>query len=168
MWSYPCKTCPHQLDNRNFHGVNEALLTLLPKSFEAATLKDYRPISLIHTVGKLFSKVLANHLAPHLGSLIHPSQSAFVKRRFIQDNIKVMQSMERLLHARNRPCLLMMADQARAFDSVAWPFMLEVLQHAAFPQLWLSWISTLLSMASMRILLNEMPRARICHGRGLR
>jgi hypothetical protein len=44
----------------NLHSVNEALLTLLPKSTEAATLKDYRPISLIHLIGRVISKVLTN------------------------------------------------------------------------------------------------------------
>jgi hypothetical protein len=74
------------LDARNLHSVNEALLTLLPKSAEALTVKDYRPILLIHIVGKLLSKVLANRLAPKLAGLVHISQSAFIKGRFIQDN----------------------------------------------------------------------------------
>jgi hypothetical protein len=143
-----------QLDSRNFHDVNEALLTLLPKSAMASSLKVYMPISLIHMVGKLIFKVIANRLALRLGALVHPSQSAFIKSRFIQDNYKVVQSTARLLHARDKPCLLLKVDLARAIDSVAWPFMLEVLQHARFPRLWINWISTLLSLVSMRILLN--------------
>jgi hypothetical protein len=50
---------------------------------EASRIKDYRPITLIHTVGKLISKVLVNRLAPKLGELVHVSQSAFIKGRFI-------------------------------------------------------------------------------------
>jgi hypothetical protein len=65
---------------------------------EVETLNDYRPISLIHLPGKLFFKVLINHLVPHLGSLIHPVQSVFIKGRFIQDNFRVVQSMAKLLH----------------------------------------------------------------------
>jgi hypothetical protein len=72
-----------RLDTRNFHDVNGALLSLLPKSPEVKTLKDFRPISLIHLLGKLFSKVIANRLAPRLSSLIHPMQSAFIKGRLI-------------------------------------------------------------------------------------
>jgi hypothetical protein len=40
------------LDMRILHNVNEALI------------KDYHPISLIHSIGKLILKVLANRLAP--------------------------------------------------------------------------------------------------------
>jgi hypothetical protein len=62
-----------------------------------------------------------------------------------------------LLHARQQSCPLLKVDLARAFDSVAWQFLLEVLQHIGFPQLFINWISTLLSMASMRILINVNP-----------
>jgi hypothetical protein len=37
-----------------------------------------------------------------------------------------------------------------------------------FPSSWISWISTLLSMASTKVLLNGVPGDRICHARGVR
>jgi hypothetical protein len=43
------------LDMRNLQNVNEALMTLLPKSADAAGIKDYCPIALIHSMGKLIS-----------------------------------------------------------------------------------------------------------------
>jgi hypothetical protein len=74
------------LDFRNLHNTNDALISLLLKSMEAASIKDYRPISLIHVVGKLITKVLANHLAPKLDRVVHPSQGAFLQGRAIRDN----------------------------------------------------------------------------------
>jgi hypothetical protein len=68
-----------RLDMCSFYMVNDSILTLIPKSSNAAALKEYRPISLIHLVGRLFSKVLSNSLAPRLGSLIHSMQSAFIR-----------------------------------------------------------------------------------------
>jgi hypothetical protein len=67
------------MDVRNFQEVNGTLLVLLLKTPDASAIKDYRLISLIHVIGKLFSKVLANRLAPRLGELVHASQSAFIK-----------------------------------------------------------------------------------------
>lgn len=54
------------------------------------------------------------------------------------------------------------------FDSVAWSFLLEVLQHIGFPRRWTNWISILLSTASTKVLVNGKAGRRIIHGRGLR
>jgi hypothetical protein len=125
------------LDSRNLHSINEALLTLLPKKDNDDMLKDYRPISLIHVMGKLLSKALANQMAPHLDTLIHHGQITIIKGRCIQDNFRFVRSSERLLHARNLPQLLLKVDIARVFDSVAWPFLLELLRHLGFHDRWL-------------------------------
>jgi hypothetical protein len=66
----PDLTAVRHLDSRNLHNVNDTLIVLLPKSVDAASIRDYHPISLIHIVGKLFSKVLADRLAPKLGKLV--------------------------------------------------------------------------------------------------
>jgi hypothetical protein len=79
-----------RLDMHNLHNVNEALMTLLPKSLDAVKIKDRRPIFLIHIIGKLILKVLANRLAPWLNEVVHQSQSPFIKGRYIQDNFKFL------------------------------------------------------------------------------
>jgi hypothetical protein len=52
------------LCGRGFQGLNQALLTLLPKRPDAAALGDYWPISLIHIFAKLVAKTLATRLPP--------------------------------------------------------------------------------------------------------
>jgi hypothetical protein len=76
MWAFDALW---HMDLHSFHAVNEALTKLLPKFDALATIKDYRPISLIHSLGKLMSKALANRLAPRLHKMVHPNQSAFIK-----------------------------------------------------------------------------------------
>jgi hypothetical protein len=105
------------LDSRNLHSINEALLTLLPKKDNAETLKDYCLIFLIHMMGKLLSKVLANQMAPHLDTLIHHGQSAIIKGHCIQDNFRFVHSSTRMIHTRNLLWLMLKVDIARAFDS---------------------------------------------------
>lgn len=47
----------------NLRLLNAAFLTLLPKKVGTIHVKDYHPISLIHSFGKLIAKILANRLA---------------------------------------------------------------------------------------------------------
>lgn len=76
----------YELNGRGFVKLNEALITLLPKKLEASTLFDYRPISLIHLMAKLFVKVLLLWLTPRLGELVTVNQSTFIAGRCIHDN----------------------------------------------------------------------------------
>ena len=65
-------------------------------------------------------------------------------------------------------CVLLKIDIAKAFDTVSWTFLLEVLQHMGFGRRWRNWLSIILSSASTKIMLNGHAGRRICHARGLR
>ena len=117
----------------------------------------------MHNFGKLIAKCLARRLA-----LVHPSQSAFIQGRSIHDNFRAVQLTCKTLHQKKQSCLLLKIDIAKAFDSVCWPFLLEVLQWLGFSQRWRDWMSILLGLASTKVLLNGRSGNRIYHARGLR
>jgi hypothetical protein len=85
------------MDCHSFHHPNGALLTLVPKKLNPVTLSDYRPISLIHSFGKIFSKAATNRFAPHLPNLISTNQSSFIKGRLIHDNFRYVLGTAKLL-----------------------------------------------------------------------
>ncbi|WVZ82473.1 hypothetical protein U9M48_029730 [Paspalum notatum var. saurae] len=157
-----------EMDFRSFHSLNDALMVLLQKTDAPAGLKDYRPISLMHSVGKMFAKGLALRLAPRMHHIVKINQSAFVRGRRIHENYHTVQLTCRWLYARRVPAVLLKIDLAKAFDSVAWPFLLEVLERISFPQRWRDWVSAILSSASTKVLVNGRAGLRICHARGLR
>lgn len=64
--------------------------------------------------------------------------------------------------------LLLKLDISKAFDTLSWPFLLEVLQARGFGDTWRRWIETLLSTASSRIILNGHHGPPIQHRRGVR
>jgi len=156
------------MDFRSFHHVNEAAMVLLHKNQQPEGLKDYRPISLIHSIGKLFAKGLAMRLAPHMPQIVKANQSAFIRGRFIHENFRSVQLACRWLRARKCPTVLIKIDLAKAFDTVAWPFLLEVLERVGFPWRWRDWISTMLRSTSTKVLVNGRTGQRIYHARGLR
>jgi hypothetical protein len=60
----------HSVNGCSLQGLNQALIILLPKHCDAASLGEYRPMSLIHIFSKLVAKVLASRLAPRFGDLV--------------------------------------------------------------------------------------------------
>lgn len=130
-----------------FRLLNTAFISLLPKKQDALSVKDFRPISLIHSFAKLVTKII-NRLAPLLPSLIPPNQSAFIKGRNIHDNFLFVRQMVKVLHDKKKAHILLKLDISKAFDSVSWPFLLEVLRHLGFGQRWCNLLCLILSTSS--------------------
>ena len=107
-------------------------------------------------------------LAPKFDMLIDKNQNAFIRERTIQDNFKYIQRASILIRKKKVPMLLLKLDISKAFDTLSWPFPLELLQARGFSQAWCRWISALLSTASSRIILNGHQGPPIKHFRGVR
>ena len=129
---------------------------------------DFRPISLIHSFAKLFTKVLVCRLAPQMGRLVQPNQSAFIRGRLIHENFKDVQLTAKVLHQKKKPAALLKIDISKAFDTVNWRFLIDLLQHMGFSRRWQNWIYLILSTASTKIIVNGSLGRRISHARGLR
>jgi hypothetical protein len=155
-------------DGRGFGKLNKSLITLIPKRPDAINVGDFRPISLVHSFAKLFSKVLANRLHGRLGELVSANQSAFVQGRSIHDNFVLVRQVVRKVSKRREKGVFLKFDISRAFDSISWAFLFEVLRQLGFGVLWLKWILLLLSTASTQILVNGVPGRSIRYVRGLR
>lgn len=79
-----------------------------------------------------------------------------------------MQQTAKLLHRQKLSRVLLKLDISKAFDSVSWAFLLEVLTRLGFGFKWRTAICNLLSSSSTRVLLNGDPGRVITHRRGLR
>ena len=95
-------------------------------------------------------------------------QSAFIKRRCIQDNFLYVRNLARTYHRKQRPALLLKLDITKAFDSVSWEYLIEMLDKRGFPPCWRNWITLLLSTSTSAVRLNGIPGPWIKHKKGLR
>jgi hypothetical protein len=65
-----------------FHRFNSALVTLIPKKEGAEEVKDFRTISLVHSIAKIITKLMAFRLTQKLQGMVSMLQIAFIKGRF--------------------------------------------------------------------------------------
>uniref|UniRef100_A0A453I1L4 Reverse transcriptase domain-containing protein n=1 Tax=Aegilops tauschii subsp. strangulata TaxID=200361 RepID=A0A453I1L4_AEGTS len=156
------------LHTSNLQWLNSANVVLLPKKEGAEGISDYRPISLVHAIAKIIAKVLSLRLAPHMNDLVSNAQSAFIKRRSIHDNFMCVRNFARRPHKCKTPALLFKLDIKKAFDSIKWESILDLLQRLGFPNEFRACIVVLLSSSSSRILLNGLPGPPVKHRCGLR
>ena len=80
LW-LPCRLWSRKFGN--LHLLNSAYITLLPRQEDAACVKDFRPISLVHSFAKLVTKLMANRLAGRPDQMVSSNQHAFIEERFI-------------------------------------------------------------------------------------
>ncbi|XP_050221220.1 uncharacterized protein LOC126671491 [Mercurialis annua] len=95
-------------------GLNTAFLVLVPKFKGACDVKDFRPISLIHGLFKLVSKVLAVRLAAVLPNIISKNQFAFMKGRNIGDCFMIASQILHLAKKRKEEIILLKLDFQKA------------------------------------------------------
>jgi len=157
-----------QHETRSMHRLNNALIVLLPKKVGASPPGDFRPITMVHSFAKLVSKLMALRLAPQLQHIIAKNQNAFIRNITIHDNFKYVQRAAVMIRKKKIPTLLLKLDISKVFDTVSWPFLLEVLQAWGFGDNWRRWMESLLCTASSRILLNGRQGPPIKHLRGVR
>jgi hypothetical protein len=54
------------LHTNNLNWLNSASIALIPNKEGAEEVTDFRPISLVHAIAKLISKMMATRLAPFM------------------------------------------------------------------------------------------------------
>lgn len=150
-------------------GINSTILVLIPKKNDASFMKDYRPISCCNVIYKVISKLLANCMKDILPLFISVSQSVFVKDRLLMENVLLASELVKSYHKESvSERSAVKIDISKAFDSVQWSFLLNVLAALKFPEKFIQWIKICIEMASFSIQVNGKLAGYLNSKRGLR
>jgi hypothetical protein len=149
-------------------GVNHAYVHLIPKIASPVGFKDFRPLSLIHGIYKIMAKVLSSRLKAVMHDLISENQTAFLAGRQIIDGFLVANEAVHSLKRHRVPSLIFKVDFHKAFDSVQWDYLEQVMRHMGFGEKWINWINTCISTAKLSVLINGSPSKEFLMGRGIR
>ncbi|GJX86693.1 retrotransposon protein, putative, ty1-copia subclass [Tanacetum coccineum] len=143
-------------------------ITLIPKIPDANLIKDFRPISLIGSLYKIITKILANRLVPVIGSIVHEVQSAFVAERQIMDGPFILNEIIQWCSRKKKQAIIFKVDFEKAYDSVRWDFLDDVLNKFGFGNKWRGWIQNCLKSSKGSVLVNGSPTAEFqnfCSGK---
>ncbi|GJT28946.1 RNA-directed DNA polymerase, eukaryota [Tanacetum coccineum] len=125
-------------------GCNACFIALIPKVHDANLVKDFRPISLIGSIYKIIAKILANR--PFiLNVVIHWCKSK-----------------------ESNPYSLQEVDFEKAYDSVRWDFLDDVLKKFGFGNKWCDWIQKCLRSSRGSIIINGSPTEEFQFFKGLK
>ena len=81
------------------------LITLIPKEDGSLLdLSNWRPITLLNVDLKIASKAIAKRIEPTLPNLIHSDQTAFLKGRYIGENIRLISDIMDYTQQFSRSC----------------------------------------------------------------
>lgn len=118
------------------------------------------PISLTHGVENILGKFLANHIAPEMQNNISTS-FFFLFFLFFAGVFRITSCMCRILfraishHRAKKQSIFLKLYIVKAFDSVNWDYLLEVLAQVGFSQCCSDLIAISLASTTSRILLKQ-------------
>nr|GEV68290.1 RNA-directed DNA polymerase, eukaryota [Tanacetum cinerariifolium] len=121
-------------------GGNSSFIALILKTQGAKLVKDFRPIILIGSLYKIITKLLANRLVTVIGNLVNDVQSAFIANHQILNGPFIFNELIHWCKAKKKETMIFKVDFEKAFDSVRWDFLEDVLKNFGFGSRWCDWI----------------------------
>ena len=152
----------------NISRLNYGVVTLLAKGQGADRIQMYRPICMLNVPFKNFTKVLNNRAMKIADKTISKAQSAFIKGRYILDNVLMLHEAIHSLHRKKCSAVLFKVDFEKAYDKINWSFMLDVLKMKGFPERFVQWTKDVVSNGKVAITINDVIGPYFVTRKGLR
>lgn len=113
--------------------------------------------------------MLTNRLHSVMNYLVDPGQAAFVPGRMLIDNVLLSHELVKVYGRKGiSPRCMFKIDMQKAYDSLEWHFLEEVLAGMQVPQRFIEWIMSYVRTVSYSILINGCPSAPSKAKRGVR
>ena len=122
------------------------VITLIPKGAkDKKALKNWRPITLLSTLYKVISGVIANRFRQVLPHIIGLDQKGFVDGRYMGEVTRTLYDTIDDAYLHDKKGIILSVDFEKAFDSVSFSFMEKVIELAGFGPRLRKWVRILLS-----------------------
>ncbi|XP_058774256.1 uncharacterized protein LOC131648522 [Vicia villosa] len=141
---------------------------LIPKINNTQNLGEYLPICLVGSIYRIISKILAARLKEVIGTLVSNNQTAFVSGRNMMDSVLLVNELIDWSRRKKRSCILLNVDFEKAYDSVSWKYLRDMMMRMGFGDMWMRWMDTCIFMSHMSVLVNGSATKEFKVHKGLR
>nr|GEZ25451.1 RNA-directed DNA polymerase, eukaryota [Tanacetum cinerariifolium] len=149
-------------------GCNSSFIALIPKAPDVKFVSEYQPISLIGCLYKVVTKILATRLSNVISDLVADVQTAFLPNWQILDGPFIINEVLSWCKSKQQHAMVFKVDFDKAYDSVRWDFLDDVLDAFGFGAKWRSWVFGSLSSCTTSIIINGTPTAEFKFYYGLK
>ncbi|XP_068486340.1 uncharacterized protein [Phaseolus vulgaris] len=149
-------------------GCNASFIALIPKVRDPSTLDQFRPISLVGVIYKIITKVLSSRMKKIMPLIIDECQSAFIRERGLLDSVVMANEVLEEIKRKRKSGVCFKVDFEKAYDSVRWNFLFDMLHRLGFHEKWILWVKGCLVSSSVSVLVNGSPIEEFKPSRGLR
>ena len=105
--------------------------------------------------------MLAKKVKRVIGNVVGDVQNVFIKGRYILDGILVANETMEFIKKKKEKGLIFKVDFEKAYDSINWSFIIDIMKRMGFRSKWCKWIEICLKSATMSILGKWVTNERI-------
>jgi ribonuclease HI/exonuclease III len=136
------------------------------KKNDTTDIANYRPITLLNTHYKLFTKAITARIGKVAGDMIHVDQAGFMKGRSIFNHVRLSQTMIAYAEEMDQPGMLIALDQEKAYDRIRPDYLWKVLAEFGLPIEMITAIKSLYDGARTMVSINGVfsPEFQVTRG----
>jgi exonuclease III len=156
------------------HGVQEgtdfALGWMCPifKKKDRRDITNYRPITVLNSDYKIFTKAYSLNLVNMAPQIIHEDQAGFMPNRSIFDQIKLAKLMIDLSEAEEIEGAIVALDQEKAYNKIAHDYLWATMRKFNLPKHFINTVRYLYTGAETVVMVNGVQSSRFKVTRGVR
>ena len=127
-----------------YSNLRTASIKLIPKKGDCEQIKNWRPISLLSNIYKVYSKAFANRLKLNIDKNTSKTQKAYSTNKSIHEAlINILQCIKKGKNE-NKKIALLAIDFKKAFDSVSHDYIIEILKFLNYSDYMIKIVKTMM------------------------
>jgi hypothetical protein len=131
-------------------------------------IENYRPITILNSDYKIFTKALAVKLARMVPKIIHENQAGFIPGRSIFDQVKLTKLVLDYAEAVDENGVIVGLDQEKAYDKITHDYLWQTLAKYNLPESFINTVKSLYENAETRVMINGVLSSPFKVIRGVR